>query len=114
MFRRIVLVAVFLGTIGIAESTLLGQYFGDPTLPRRGYDYAGAPYYPGYGPPYYPGYGPPYYPGYGPPYYPGYGPPYAAGISPHDPNPWYLYSRPPYRTAYPGYVVPFRNGYYYR
>ena len=45
-----------------------GRYVRYYWLPRRGYAYPGAPYYPGYGPPYYPGYGPPYYPGYGPPY----------------------------------------------
>jgi len=113
MFRRILWAAMVLATVGIADwtmpNTANGQYTYDPYWsPRRGYDYAGAPYYPGYGPPYYPGYGPPYYPGYGPPHYPGYGPPYSAGISPHDLSPWYR--RPPYRTAYPN-----RYGeYYYR
>lgn len=114
MFRRGLSAVLLMATLGIADLTMPntanGQWRYDPYWwPRRGYDYAGAPYYPGYGPPYYPGYGPPYYPGYGPPYYPGYGPPYRAGISPHDPSPWYQI---PYRSAYPN-----RYGeryYYYR
>jgi hypothetical protein len=114
MFRRLLWAIMLLATLGIVDLTMPnaanGQYVYDPYWwPRRGYDYSGAPYYPGYGPPYYPGYGPPYYPGYGPPYYPGYGPPYypgygppyRAGISPHDPSPWYRY--PPYRAAYPNW-----------
>jgi hypothetical protein len=61
---------------------------------KRGYDYPGAPYYPGYGPP----------------YYPGYGPPYTATMSPHYPYPRYMYYQP-----YRGYGLGYRtaNPYYY-
>jgi hypothetical protein len=113
MLRQVLSAVLLFATVGVADLTMPntadGQWRNNPYWwPRRGYDYAGAPYYLGYGPPYYPGYGPPYYPGYGPPYYPGFGPPYRAGISPHDPYPWYQY--PHYRTAYPN-----RYGeYYYR
>jgi hypothetical protein len=61
MFRRVALAVVFLATLGITELASFGQYYYDPTPPRRGYAYPGAPYYPGYGPPYYSGFGPPYY-----------------------------------------------------
>jgi hypothetical protein len=61
---------------------------------KRGYDYPGAPYYPGYGPP----------------YYPGFGPPYTATMSPHYPYPRYMYYQP-----YRGYAPAYRtaNPYYY-
>jgi hypothetical protein len=87
MFRRIILVAVFAGMISTGGLALANNedswpwwdaYFYDPTPPRAGYAYPGAPYYQGYGPPYYQGYGPPYYQGFGPPYYQGYGPPYVS------------------------------------
>jgi hypothetical protein len=102
MFRQMMLAVMFLATLGIAElavpnhaSAWDGWYapYYDYWLPRRGYDYRGAPFYPGYGPP----------------YYPGYGPPYTAGISPHYPYPRYIYY-PPYRTAYPAYPFTYGSG----
>jgi len=95
MFRRILLaISTFaiIGAAGLAIPDAANAWDGwyDPYYYgygyRRGYDYAGAPYYPGYGPP----------------YYPGYGPPYTAGISPHYPYPRFVpvYPYPEYRPAY--------------
>jgi hypothetical protein len=92
MLRRMTLTLVMLATLGLAGFApprtsdawdgWYTPYYYDYGYwaPRRGYDYPGAPYYPGYGPP----------------YYPGYGPPYTAGISPHYPYPRYM----PYYRAY--------------
>jgi hypothetical protein len=67
MLRRVIVAAMFLAVFGVAgwvvpqkTEAWYGYYPYDYGYPRRGYDYPGAPYYPGYGPPYYPGYGPPY------------------------------------------------------
>jgi hypothetical protein len=100
MFRRILLTAICLAVLAsawfAATDAANAQHYGwyDPYYSGygyvRGYDYPGAPYYPGYGPPYYPGYGPPYTP----------------GISPHYPYrrvvPYYRAYRPvyPYETYY--------------
>jgi hypothetical protein len=87
MFRRIVLATVLFGSLGavyLAVPSPIEAWYGwyDPYSYGyvRGFDYPGAPYYPGYGPP----------------YYPGYGPPYTARISPHYPYPRYF----PYNARY--------------